>query len=192
MRSIILHASWLLSFVAPALAEQATHCASNEVTYFNCTISGGKQVASLCGSGYDEEKKQSGYLQYRFGAPGSLEFLFPASTAQEANLDQYTYSATRSRNYDRYWLELQFENSGFVYGLRSVEKRREITVDYSASIVVRQLLEPCGVTCPKLQTPPNKIVKTYFCSNPKAGAKLHLAGVVRLMTTPGRSNANRF
>ena len=192
MRSIVFHAFWLLSLFEPALAEQATHCASDEVTYFNCSIAGGRQVASLCGSGYNVEAKQSGYLQYRFGVPASPEFLFPASTAQDASLDRYTYSATRSRNYDRYWLELQFEDSGFVYSLRSVEKRRENIVDYSASIVVRQLLAPCGDACPKLQTPPNKIVKTYICSNPEAGAKLYLGGVVRLMTTPGRSNSNRF
>jgi hypothetical protein len=149
-------------------------------------------VASLCGAGYEEKMKQSGYLQYRFGPLGRPAFLFPASTAPAANVDQYTYSASRSRNYDRYWLELQFENSGFVYGLRSEENRRDNVVHYSASIVVRQLLAPCGVACPKLQTPPNKIVKTYVCSNPDAGANLHLGGIVRLMTTPGRSTANRF
>lgn len=52
---------------------QPSHCTSQELIIFNCSI--GKKIASVCAS--HSLSPQSGYLQYRFGVVGSPELIIP-------------------------------------------------------------------------------------------------------------------
>ena len=124
----------VLAFVNSANADaEQTHCTASETTYFNCFIKESKKVASVCGAGYNEEKNESGYLQYRFGPIGKLELAYPSTTNRDQMTDQFTFSASRSADYDRYDLELQFINVGYAYAIHSGETHKNGAIVYSSS-----------------------------------------------------------
>ncbi len=68
-------ASWLAGFAMVAQAQLASHCTSAEVAVWLCR-SGAKHY-SLCAS--RDLDRQRGYLQYRAGKLGAIEFLHPTS-----------------------------------------------------------------------------------------------------------------
>ena len=179
---------------ANADAEQ-THCTAGEATYFNCLVKGSKKVASVCGAGYNEEKKESGYLQYRFGPVGKQEMRHPSTTDKEEMKDRFTFSASRSADYGHYVLELQFTNLGYAYAIHSSEAHKSGAITYSSSLTVWKLAEPCLSNCPppaSFESPKKKLVRVLSCSNGDAGRNLYLNSVVRLMTSPGMSSENKF
>ncbi|WDG91883.1 hypothetical protein PUP49_00280 [Pseudomonas chlororaphis] len=63
-------------FIFPVFAGEAdiTLCELHEDIYFSCPLPGGK-IVSVCASGND--KPSSGYVQYRYGAPEKIEFVYP-------------------------------------------------------------------------------------------------------------------
>jgi hypothetical protein len=61
---------------AVAHAQTDHWCKPNEQILFGCTL-GKSAVASLCAS--QAFSATSGYVQYRYGPPGRLEFVYPAS-----------------------------------------------------------------------------------------------------------------
>ena len=50
-------------------------CTKDEKIVFSCPLSRSTKIVSLCSS--QKLTKESGYLQYRFGAPGKIELEFP-------------------------------------------------------------------------------------------------------------------
>lgn len=69
---ILFLGSMLMAASAPLFAADS-HCSTAEETVFSCHL--GRKVVSVCAS--KALDAQSGYLQYRFGALGKSEFLFP-------------------------------------------------------------------------------------------------------------------
>ena len=65
---------------SPVKAASQTHCGSDEKVFFSCTIgsSGARKVASICGNA--NEKNEARWVQYRFGAIGSPEMVYPTKT----------------------------------------------------------------------------------------------------------------
>ena len=186
----------VLVFVGHASAEpERTHCTNDETTYFNCLIKGSKKVASVCGAGYNEAKQSSGYLQYRFGSVDRQEMRYPSTTNEEEMKDRFTFSASRSADYGHYDRELQFTNLGHAYAIRSGEAHKGGTIIYSSSLTVWRLAEPCTNNCPSrapFESPKKELVQVLSCSNGDAGRSLYLNSVVRLMTSPGKSSANKY
>jgi len=136
-RLCTLAAVFTLLFVSHANADaELTHCTNGETTYFNCFVKGSKKVASVCGAGYNEEGKASGYLQYRFGAIGKLEMSYPSTPNEDEMKDRFTFSASRSADYSHYDLELQFINLGYAYAIHSSETHKVGVIAYSSSLTV--------------------------------------------------------
>ena len=73
----LMKVMWLIAglLTNTAIAEPRTHCDSSEKTVFSCTILGSKKVASLCGDAGRFNEVTS--LQYRFGASGRPEMVYP-------------------------------------------------------------------------------------------------------------------
>lgn len=71
----------LLAVVASkAIAsEPLTHCAPDEEVYYACTIERSNQTVSLCGQ--SDELDSPLWVQYRFGAVGRPELVFPSQAA---------------------------------------------------------------------------------------------------------------
>jgi hypothetical protein len=53
-----------------------THCTADERVIFTALVEGSGKIVSLCAS--QRVYLNEGYVQYRFGAPGSVELEFPA------------------------------------------------------------------------------------------------------------------
>lgn len=62
-----------------SLTEHPTHCSEDEVALYNCTVEGSGKVASVCAIGADAGGHPATHVQYRFGHPGAVEFVFPAA-----------------------------------------------------------------------------------------------------------------
>lgn len=74
MRTHIILLITVVSSVA-AMADEPSHCSSNEKIFLNCKIEKSEKVVSVCASNDLSEK--NGYLQYRFGVPGKIELEYP-------------------------------------------------------------------------------------------------------------------
>ncbi len=180
----------LLAAPVSSIADtKPTHCRGDEKIYFNCSIKESKKIASICGAGYDEQKNESGYLQYRFGAIGHPEFEYPATTSKEGMKDKFNFSQSRNAEYSHYDLTLQFNNLHYSYLVHSGEEHEDQGKTYSSSITIWKMAEPCHSNCPPqapYAAPAGKIVKVFHCANGDAGADLYVDAVIRLMTSPGR------
>jgi hypothetical protein len=174
LKSIVL-IPLLITSIGSHAEPAPTHCSSNEVVYFNCLVKGSKKIASVCGAGYDFEKKESGYLQYRFGALQKLEFQYPASTYKEEMKDKFNFSAGRTADYVQWDFILDFSNNDYSYSIYYSEERKPHNkIVYSSSVTVWQDND-------------RKNARVLTCKNGKAGANLSLNHVIPLMSSPGRS-----
>ncbi|MDD4963257.1 MAG: hypothetical protein PHI11_04980 [Gallionella sp.] len=73
MSARILFVGGMLMAVSTPLFAAGSHCSTTEETVFSCHL--GRKVVSVCAS--KALDAQSGYLQYRFGALGKSELMFP-------------------------------------------------------------------------------------------------------------------
>jgi hypothetical protein len=192
MRNLLIAVLALFAVDYANADSEKSHCSLSEQTYFNCRVRGSDKVASVCGSGYNEEQKTSGYLQYRFGSMGKLEMVYPPQAKADEMQDRFTFSASRNSSYSQYDLELQFTNLGYAYAIHSSETHKQEAVSYSSSMTVWRLNDPCKINCPRFASPKRELVQVFSCTNGDAGRNLYLDRVVRLMTSPGMSSANRF
>jgi hypothetical protein len=62
-----------LLMITSANAQSSTHCLTDELVVFSCSM--GKKTASVCAS--TSYSPTEGYLQYRFGAIGNIEMTYP-------------------------------------------------------------------------------------------------------------------
>lgn len=92
-------------------------CARTEQVIFSCRVKQSAKrsqksplkIASLCAS--TDLDKESGYLQYRFGLPGKIEFEFPRLRTGTQQMFQYTH-------YMRFQVdltEINFQIDGYQY-----------------------------------------------------------------------------
>lgn len=166
---------FVLALHASSYAHAAgSHCQAGEETYFNCQIRNSVKVASVCGAGYDADKKQAGYLQYRFGSPGKVEFLYPASTNAEDMLDKFNFAAGRTADGSQEDSMLGFKSSGYFYSINyGVERRIGRGARHESAIMV-------------WKEDNRKGVKILTCRDGQAGMGLSLDHVIPLMSSPGR------
>jgi hypothetical protein len=150
-----------------------THCESTEVTYFNCLVRGSTKVASVCGAGYSFERKEGGYLQYRYGNVGNVELAFPSTLESAKLIDRFYFSSVRTADYVQSDRNLGFLNDGYGYSVYySEETSKSGRKKASSGILVWTRAD-------------RKDVKNLACRNGDAGEALLVDHVVRLLSTPG-------
>ena len=85
----------VLLAVAPSALSGTTLCTKGERTHFSCTVTKNK-LLSVCGS--NRLTAKSGYIQYRFGTPSSVELIYPPAKAHP-NDHFYFHEAAYSGGY---------------------------------------------------------------------------------------------
>ena len=159
---------------APSVHATGSHCQNGEETYFNCQIRNSVKVASVCGAGYDADKKQAGYLQYRFGRPGKLEFSYPPSTNVDDMLDKFNFTAVRTADGSQEDSMLSFKSIDYFYSVNyGIERRSRGGDRYTSTILVWKEDNKKGV-------------KILACKDGQAGRSLSLGHVIPLISSPGR------
>ncbi|MDY7578875.1 hypothetical protein RGU70_11145 [Herbaspirillum sp. RTI4] len=96
--------------------EIETHCKKDENIYFSCRT--GKKIISFCESKINSQSK---YLEYRFGSPGKVEFIFKGSSDNKFNRAHILWSGNAAN-------AIWFENYGFVYVVTD-PMRGDVTLD---------------------------------------------------------------
>ena len=81
-----------------------THCDSEERIIFNCKLVDSMKIVSVCKVGPEPLEAQN--LQYRFGAPGKLELVFPKQGFFKKQ--QFLYERQYSNNAGYLLYELTF------------------------------------------------------------------------------------
>lgn len=130
----------ILALLLVGPQQQRSLCTSDEKIVFNCTLKNSK-IVSLCSS--REISKDRGYLQYRFGKPGSIELEFP----KERDTYQQVFTYTHYFRAQVDLTEISFTSEGHHYSIfddyngeerlaRSVQglkvtppKRKEVTLN---------------------------------------------------------------
>lgn len=111
MRLSVLFA---LSALIPAVGLCApTHCTQDEDVIFSCSLQRTKKVVSLCSSKKLLSKKDGAYLQYRFGALGSVELSYP--TEKSGSPEKFSYSHYFRPQTDR--TQLSFDSGDYTYAI---------------------------------------------------------------------------
>lgn len=64
-----------------AQSEEKTMCSSFEEVYFSCPVK--NKIVSVCASG--NVSPENGYVQYRIGRPGHVEFQYPSTPVVPKN-----------------------------------------------------------------------------------------------------------
>ena len=110
----LLLAAPLILWSTGSYAVSSPLCAANEQTLWHCVFKNHKSSA-LCASAHLTANQ--GYLQYRFGVPGSIELAFPSSREQSHDAFRYAYYFRYQANYDT----VRFTNNGVAYSLASYD-----------------------------------------------------------------------
>ena len=108
MRKICFLLLWLT--FAPHAANvfaETSLCEVGEINFSSCTV--GEKVASFCAS------KNLSYLQYRFGNPEKVEFVFPAKRENPKGLFFNSMSPDGSEN------RISFKNGHYMYIFFSID-----------------------------------------------------------------------
>jgi len=95
----------------PTKVQTASLCRTEEQVIFTCTATGSAKLISLCASKSLDNRR--GYLQYRYGKPGTIELQFPQARAN-------TQLAFRYAHYFRAQVdrtEITFDNQDHRYTL---------------------------------------------------------------------------
>ena len=172
MRQQIASIALVVVSTCPSAQVVRTHCEATEVTYFNCLLRGSTKVASVCGAGYDLERKAAGYLQYRYANVGSVELAFPSTLDSASLIDRFNFSSVRTADNVQSDRKLEFRNDGYGYSVYySEEATKSGRIKASSGILVWKNTD-------------RKDVKNTSCRNSDAGEALLLDHVVRLLATP--------
>ncbi len=90
---------------------QDSHCTNTEYTVFRCQVQKSEKVVSICIS--QPFSQEEGYIQYRFGKLGKVEFKYPKSL--EKTQDKFYLETT---HYVGGWNSaLVFRNLEYTYGI---------------------------------------------------------------------------
>ena len=100
----------LLAGANPKTNGDATFlCRADEQVFFTCQITPSSKLISLCGSKSLDARR--GYLQYRFGKPGTVELQFPRERANTQRVFRYAHYFRAQ--VDR--TEVTFDHEGYRY-----------------------------------------------------------------------------
>lgn len=118
-----------------ARADSATHCKSDEIDFFSCSIASSRKVVSLCGNREDETNELH-WLQYRFGVIGRPELVYPAS--KDGSLNKFYVGGGQSNEgkYQQHYI--WFRTGAYIYSVSAAafgEKKSE----FSASVVYERI-----------------------------------------------------
>jgi len=89
-------------------------CNAEETVLFSCRLQSKHKPVSLCAS--KDLSSSTGYLQYRFGTPGSVELEFPAT--RDGSQDQFFYSRYTRHQVSK--ISVSFRNGGYAYTIFDV------------------------------------------------------------------------
>lgn len=128
----------LICISVTALAEAPTHCDPSEKIIYNCQIKGSPKVISLCAS--KDLSQKSGYLQYRFGRPGKIEFEFPKE--RQSSQKRFQYAHYFRFQVDR--TEVSFKNAGYEYTLYNYYDGDEKPPESESGVRVNTSTLACG------------------------------------------------
>lgn len=135
-----------------AHADSATHCKSDEIDFFSCSIVNSKKVVSLCGN-RKEETNEVSWLQYRFGVIDHPELIYP--TKRDGSLTKF-YSGGGQSDEGRYeqhniWFRIgaySYSVSTAAYGEAKTEFAASVYYEKRTSAVNgRRLLEHGDLSC---------------------------------------------
>lgn len=96
-----------------------TLCGLNETVAFSCILKKPKKIVSICAS--SKLSESTGYVQYRFGLPGKVEFVFPVK--REGSQNRFVYSRYTRPMVSR--VSLSFKNNGYDYEIYSDQEYEE-------------------------------------------------------------------
>ncbi|BAL23581.1 hypothetical protein AZKH_1253 [Azoarcus sp. KH32C] len=115
-----------LAFSATNPADAGTsHCAGDEDVVFSCRIAKSSKVASICASRDLQRDRKNGYLVYRFGAPGRIEFEYPLT--RKKSPQKFSYYHYFRPGTDRF--ALSFSNGRYQYSVYSSYEETETPTD---------------------------------------------------------------
>ena len=103
---------WLL---LGATVSAKTLCSPSEKVLFSCPIKNSAKIASVCASPHID--RDQGYLQYRFGAPGKLELVYPQTRAGS----QKQFYWREFRPYQSSLRTLTFKSGSYSYTLSAYD-----------------------------------------------------------------------
>lgn len=103
----------LFVMVSTSYAATQTLCEPNETVAFSCVLKKPKKIVSICTS--RKLSESTGYVQYRFGLPGKIEFVFPGK--REGSQDRFVYSRYTRPMVSR--ISLSFKSNGYDYEIYS-------------------------------------------------------------------------
>ena len=106
------------SLPATTQAQVLSHCKSGEVEYFSCKLYRSSKIASLCGGRFDDATAnltEEMWLQYRFGAPGTPELVFPTEAKGSLSKFQGEYRHSLGVRLE----SVSFKYSGVTYTIES-------------------------------------------------------------------------
>jgi hypothetical protein len=113
----------VLSLGAGLATAASTLCTKGEVSYFSCKANNGKTI-SLCGHVFSTDKLgaakdvENPWLEYRYGRPGALELVYPAS--RKDSVQRFTAQRIRAGG-GAYGVDaLAFVSGGIGYSVDSV------------------------------------------------------------------------
>ncbi|WP_175772836.1 hypothetical protein [Paraburkholderia phenazinium] len=99
----------LAAFAASQMVHAASLCGASEVAVFSCQLKENKKFVSLCSS--KDLSDKSGFLQYRYGAPGKIELRYPEDlTGSQSRFGYDSYSRP-----DLSTFVLGFDNANYRY-----------------------------------------------------------------------------
>ena len=133
-----------LALVSSAVAAPASHCSTEEVTYFSCELKNSK-VVSICGSPLRESKTLEhpnvAWMQYRFGHIKKIEFAYPASRVD--SFLKFEGNDFHPQGEDHSVLDLRFVSGDALYSVELVASAKKISADVSVNLEKKHIGFDC-------------------------------------------------
>jgi hypothetical protein len=130
---LLSSSSELASASQPRKLQPGTLCQAGERIIFSCPVKRPAKIVSLCAS--KDLTNERGYVQYRFGLPGSVELEYPRE--RTGTQEKFHYSHYFRAQFDL--TEISFTNNGYEY---------QITDDYNGEEKPAQSIQGVSVTAP--------------------------------------------
>lgn len=115
-------------------------CQKDEKMIWNCATTKNK-IASVCAS--KDLAEETGYVQYRFGAPGKIELEYP----RERQNSQKAFKYSRYTRPLVTMLTLSFENEGVAYEIHDDDNAEEKPPVRAASIDISNGAKNSSIIC---------------------------------------------
>jgi hypothetical protein len=162
LRSFTFVSGAIFALCSPASARGAdiaqSHCSQSEEIIFSCKI--GSKMMSVCSS--KSLVSKVGYLQYRFGRLGALEFTYPRDI--KSSIQRFKLSHYFRAKVDRW--ELSFENKDMQYRVFSYLEEEE-----------RPPMRQGGISISRFKSAESS--KSLYCSDGYADHLERLEGIVQ-------------